>query len=138
VAVGGSVTNSYGESPVGYVALTDNADHGLLLTPSSGSAQVTFFITNGSSSPSLSGAGTTGSPFILPPEAATFNIVATSQDVFLELASESSMVGVSQIFNLAAGSTHFAWLRVRGGDDLEGASTDYRMSTPGAVTVTGL
>jgi len=128
VSVGGSVTNGWGDSPVHYVCLTGNSTQGLLLQAG---ADISYAITNGTSSPALAGAGTTGSPFVLPAEAAVYNIVATTQDVYLLLPAESGMSGKDLTFNLAAGSTHSVWLRENTGDSLNGSTADYQI-TPGA------
>ncbi len=139
-AVDGKVHNVYGDSPESDVCLTNNTDHGLLLTaPAPGATTVaTYSIVNGTSTPSLSGNGTTGTPFILTAQREVIQVVATTQAVYLQMPTAVSCEGVSITVNRASGSRYSVWLRNRSGDDIAGSTGDYEISTDGAITVRGL
>jgi hypothetical protein len=137
-----SVANIYGSSPiVPLLLIVSGSSYGLVLSAAGtgASADQSYSITNGVSSPTLAGNGTTGTPFVLASVQQILNIVATSQDVYLSLPNEAAMAGKDITVNLAAGSTHSAWLRPHtSGDDVSGSTSDYQITHPGCVTIEGL
>lgn len=139
-AVEGYVTNAYGPSWTTMVCVTDNSSHGISLSASGAesTSDSVFHITNGSATPTLSGIGTSASPFVLQSVPQMVSVVATTQDVYLLLPAESGMVGKDITVNLSSGSTHSIYLVDDSGDTLQGSSSNYQISTPGAsVTIEG-
>ena len=104
-------------------------------TISSGPDEV-FAVTNGSAAPALSGSGTSSAPFVLPVANQLIGVIATTQDVYLLLPSEASMLGLRAIACLSPANTYNVWLVTGSGDTLDGSSAAYQITVP-SVTVEG-
>jgi hypothetical protein len=95
-----------------------------------------YAITNGTSAPALAGAGTITSPFLLTAETQLLGIIATTQDVYLQLPAEASMLGLRAIACLSPANTNNVWLVTRSGDTLDGSAAAYQITVP-SITVEG-
>jgi hypothetical protein len=110
LSVGAYVTNAYGQSPVTYVPLTNNGNHGLPLTAPAVELPVVTVV------------NVTNQDAAIPDGNVLVNLTATTRNCTLTLPPESGDQGNQVAVKLSAGSTYNGIIAPASGDTIDSAA----------------